>query len=412
MRWPEVPAATALNETMRAQTTRLLKEHLAQVDDQAELHVSGVVVLWSPQIAAVRLTALVPQGAKGAITHKTFYGDREGTWAAPSLDLIDPARRDDFLKTVLTRVSSQAGEDGVGDGVTAKDALTDITITPRGGLRVIIDQGIAAPLTVKNLATEIPADQAAAFLSDRGRAVVAAAQTGPEPSAASNESSSDAAGDEPSTEAATAPALPSPESVDCQARRCVALTFDDGPGPYTSHLLDELSAANVRATFFTLGQNVQAQPEVVRRAAAMGMAIGNHTWDHRDLRRLSKKQQQRELDDTERVLRPITGSTGPTLVRPPYGSFDATTKTLGHPLILWDVDTEDWKNRDVAETTRRAVEGARAGSIILMHDIHPSTVKAIPGIVKALKNKGFTLVTVPQLMGEMTPGSVIFRKNH
>ncbi len=97
-------------------------------------------------------------------------------------------------------------------------------------------------------------------------------------------------------------------------------------------------------------------------------------------------------------------------MRPPYGSYAPQTTTLGQSIILWDVDTEDWKNRSAAVTTNRALATVRSGSIILMHDIHASTVEAVPGIVAALKARGFTLVTIPQLLGSTTPGKVYTRR--
>ncbi|WP_409483156.1 polysaccharide deacetylase family protein [Arsenicicoccus dermatophilus] len=401
MRWPQVPSATALDQAVRAQVEALRKEHLDLEDGEAELHVDGGVVAWSTQVAAVRLTALVPRGAKAAITHTTTYGGRDGSWAASSQDLVAPEQQAALVSVVRHRLGLT---DELKDA-TAKDVLTDLTVTPQGGLRVVVDEGAVASVDRGVLATEVPAAQVAPMLSDRGRQVVAAVRAAPAPV-----TTTAAAPPAPTQTSGAATTAPAPSTVDCRRLSCVALTFDDGPGPYTARLLDELSAAGVRATFFTLGQNVQAQPDVVRRAVSAGMVVGNHTWDHRDLRRLDASQQRREVEDTDRVLGPILGAERPTLVRPPYGSFDATTKTLGHPLVLWDVDTEDWKNRDVAQTTRRAVDGARAGSIVLMHDIHPSTVEAVPGIVRALQAKGLTLVTVPELTGPLAPGAVVFRQ--
>ena len=101
-----------------------------------------------------------------------------------------------------------------------------------------------------------------------------------------------------------------------------------------------------------------------------------------------------------------------TLFRPPYGNHnstvDAAARNAGVAIIIWDVDTEDWKNRSTATTTSRAVSGARSGSIILMHDIHPSTAAAVPGIVAQLRAKGFVLVTVTELLGATTPGKAVF----
>ncbi|HJX44092.1 MAG TPA: polysaccharide deacetylase family protein, partial [Geodermatophilus sp.] len=199
---------------------------------------------------------------------------------------------------------------------------------------------------------------------------------------------------------------PGPD-VDCAVLACVALTFDDGPGPYTALLLDELRAAGVRATFFVVGRAAAARPDLVREAVADGHAVGNHTWSHPRLPDVGAVAVADQLDRTSAVLADLGVTT--TLMRPPYGATDATvasvTAARGHAQILWDVDTQDWRNRDVAVTTQRALAGAHPGAIVLMHDIHPSTVEAVPGIVDALRAEGYTLVTVPELLGsDLQPG--------
>ncbi len=193
--------------------------------------------------------------------------------------------------------------------------------------------------------------------------------------------------------------------VDCAVDRCIALTYDDGPGPYTSRLLDELSVAGAPATFFMLGRNAKEYPKEVARAARLGMVVADHTWDHQDLTRLSKAKQRQEVDSTAQLLERLSGNPV-TLLRPPYGAYDAAVRRLGMAVVLWTVDTQDWKNRNAATTTKRARAGARPGAILLMHDIHPTTVTATPGIIAALRKEGYTLVTVPQLLGTTTPGTV------
>nr|WP_277628123.1 polysaccharide deacetylase family protein [Arsenicicoccus dermatophilus] len=200
--------------------------------------------------------------------------------------------------------------------------------------------------------------------------------------------------------AAQAPAARPP--VDCRKVRCLALTFDDGPGKHTAAILDTLAAHKARATFFTLGPAVKAAPQTMRRMRQLGMAVGNHTWTHRQLTRLPAQTVTQEITRTTNAIRSATGA-APVAVRPPYGAFDRRTPHAGLPFVLWDVDTEDWKNRNAAVTTRRALAGARRGSIVLMHDIHPSTAQALPGIVKTLQRQGYVLVTVPELLGRMDP---------
>jgi peptidoglycan/xylan/chitin deacetylase (PgdA/CDA1 family) len=189
---------------------------------------------------------------------------------------------------------------------------------------------------------------------------------------------------------------------------CVALTFDDGPGDYTAALLDGLAARGVHATFFVLGSQVVKYPDVVARMAAEGHTIGNHSWLHPKLTNLSVEEAGWQIDATTDAVQQITG-TAPTLVRPPYGASNDTVLAVlaarGDASILWSVDTEDWRNRDAGITTQRALATA-PGAIILMHDIHPSTIQAVPGIIDQLQAAGYTLVTVPELLGPTTPGQV------
>lgn len=209
----------------------------------------------------------------------------------------------------------------------------------------------------------------------------------------------------PPVEEAAPPAPPAPP--DCAVLACVALTFDDGPGPETGRLLDLLAERGVHATFFVLGGNANAHPDLVAREVAEGHVVGNHTWGHPQLTNLADADVDSEVVRTRDAVTAITGYT-PTLVRPPYGAADARVMgrlgALGSPAILWNIDTEDWRNKDVGITTQRAVEGVTPGSIILMHDIHPTTIDAVPGIVDALRAQGFTLVTVPELFGDQPPG--------
>lgn len=144
------------------------------------------------------------------------------------------------------------------------------------------------------------------------------------------------------------------------------------------------------------------------RELAEGHVVGDHTWSHPDLRRLGSDEIADELGRTAQTVADAAGVT-PTHVRPPYGAVDEHVLQVlaarGEAAVLWDVDTEDWKNEDMAETTRRAVEGARPGAIVLMHDVHPTTVQALPGIVDQLRAAGYTLVTVPQILGDRRSGS-------
>jgi peptidoglycan/xylan/chitin deacetylase (PgdA/CDA1 family) len=197
-------------------------------------------------------------------------------------------------------------------------------------------------------------------------------------------------------------------SIDCLKVKCVALTFDDGPGAQTSKLLGMLRHADARATFFPVGEVAQRRPAELRQIAAARHEIGNHTWSHSSLTLLGGLSIFSEVDRTARKVKAITG-TRPTLVRPPYGALSGRVSSalaaLGAPAILWSVDPLDWKYRNSTTVYRNVMRQVRPGSIVLLHDIHPTTVAAVPRILSALKKKGYHFVTVSELYrGKLKPG--------
>ncbi|MDU5017216.1 MAG: polysaccharide deacetylase family protein, partial [Corynebacterium sp.] len=163
--------------------------------------------------------------------------------------------------------------------------------------------------------------------------------------------------------------------VDCA--NCVAITYDDGPGAETNRLLDKLKAKNAHASFMVIAPSAEQHPELLKRMKAEGHTIGNHTKSHRQLNTLSPEQVSQEIDAGNAAIKKATGQST-RWVRPPYGATNATvdqvTRDKGVSQALWDVDTVDWKDRNSEHVCSSAVQGARAGSIVLMHDIHPTTV--------------------------------------
>ncbi|MCH5285342.1 MAG: polysaccharide deacetylase family protein [Akkermansiaceae bacterium] len=183
----------------------------------------------------------------------------------------------------------------------------------------------------------------------------------------------------------------------------VALTFDDGPNPATTpRVLDILKRYGAKATFFVLGENAARHKDVVARAAAEGHEIGSHTWSHPQLTKMSQAEIISQLDRTAAVIQEATGRR-PAVMRPPYGATNKNVTDLvmsryGMPSIMWSVDTQDWRHPGVSVVIHRAVDRAQSGSIILLHDIHASTVAAVEGVVAGLQRRGFTLVTVSELV--------------
>jgi peptidoglycan/xylan/chitin deacetylase (PgdA/CDA1 family) len=200
--------------------------------------------------------------------------------------------------------------------------------------------------------------------------------------------------------------------IDCRVVKCVAITFDDGPGASLDRLLAALDAADARATFFVLGEVAAARPTSLRKIAAAGHEIGDHSWDHPELPSLSDDAVRAELTRTADLVERITGHR-PDLMRPPYG--EVSPRVVGilrareWPIIQWSVDPEDWKDRDADVVYRRVVTQTRPGSIVLLHDIHPTTVAAVPRILATLADRGYVFVTVSELYGRpLVPGRQYF----
>jgi peptidoglycan/xylan/chitin deacetylase (PgdA/CDA1 family) len=191
--------------------------------------------------------------------------------------------------------------------------------------------------------------------------------------------------------------------------RVVALTFDDGPGPYTPKVLDVLERFHVHATFFEIGEMLRYFSASTLRELRDGDVIGDHTETHPEMARLSAHQQREEL--FEQIARiELLGGPRPVLFRPPYGSYDATTMRELHRLhllmVLWSVDTEDYLQPGVSAIVQRALAGAHPGAIILMHDAggtRTQTIEALPTIIRRLRARGYRLVTVPQLLRDDPP---------
>jgi peptidoglycan/xylan/chitin deacetylase (PgdA/CDA1 family) len=191
--------------------------------------------------------------------------------------------------------------------------------------------------------------------------------------------------------------------------REIALTFDDGPGPYTPRVLDVLEHFHVHATFFEIGEMLRYFSASTLRELRDGDVIGDHTETHPEMARLSAHEQREEL--FEQLARiELLGGPRPLLFRPPYGSYDATTMRELHALhmlmVLWSVDTDDYLQPGVSAIVQRALAGAQPGAIILMHDAggtRTQTIEALPLIIRALRARGFELVTVPQLLHDDPP---------
>ncbi len=352
-----------------------------QITHQSEHYVSIIVHVTSYpfELSPPLLKFWTFDRASGQpITTKQLFGDRE---ERPSAALAEVQRiAADYLK------QHQMDSDVAGEAITAQDIEQFVVLDTHtigfplqvGTLLPISDGPVGVAVSVKTLMNELQNPLARAIFN--------------------------------------VPALPKPTppvpniataSQECLPQQCLAITFDDGPGPYTEQLLETLRHYNAKATFFVIGRNAAIYENTLRHILSAGHQIGNHTWHHPDLTKLDAAAIEAEIVETNSAVHMATGQ-APTIVRPPYGAINqsvlAELGRLGMASIFWSVDTRDWADRNSAIVCQRAVEGARPGSIILLHDIHKTSVEAVPCILSQLSQKGFRFVTVRQLIGHIEPG--------
>ncbi|QJU10491.1 hypothetical protein FBF26_04505 [Candidatus Saccharibacteria bacterium oral taxon 488] len=298
-----------------------------------------------------------------------------------AIKAIVAAARHDVAQTIKQRQQPEANL----DEMITKEALSNFTITDDGNtLAWPIGQASLLPSAYGEMTIKVPIAAVAKYLQNPTARKLANIPKPPEPK--------------------PAPAAPTPVNPG----KVIALTFDDGPGPYTAHLLDILDQHGAKATFFLIGSKVSAQADVLRRMHARGHQLGNHSWSHPELPKLPVHQIASEIDRTNDAIKQATGVT-PSILRPPYGAVNGVVleqlRLRSMSSILWSVDTRDWADRNSDIVCSRAVAGARPGAIILMHDIHQTSVNAVPCILNALKQQGYSFVTVQGLLGTTTPGA-------
>ena len=190
----------------------------------------------------------------------------------------------------------------------------------------------------------------------------------------------------------------------------IAMTFDDGPhATNTPRLLDMLKQRNIKATFFVVGQCAQEYPAIMKRIVAEGHEAANHSWSHPLLSKMGEGGVTDQLQKTHDTIVNTTGI-APKVMRPPYGGFTANQRgwanaKWGYKIVLWDVDPLDWKVRNAEHVKTEILRHTVAGSIVLSHDIHKSTVDAMPDTLDGLVGRGFKFVTVSELLAMDKPAA-------
>lgn len=404
--WFSLPGEPALGAAQEALVGRIVDPFIAAVApvpgaDTPELNVRPALTAVSERMLGTRISSYTYTGSAGGTSYHTQWFDLAGGKAVESRDLFKGATEWASFKSRVSELLAQ-NPWALADGLdTLDDALLNsLNFDSAGNMLVEFDELSVAPAQAGTIVISVPSGPVLPMLSESG---LAARSAGMNPVGLPSPTSHQPVlppASEPGplpVEAVTVP------KTDCTKVKCVALTFDDGPGPKTTKVLDALKTADARATFFVVGPNTVARPQVLKRMSAEGHEIGNHTWNHRLLTSLGEKAIQNELDSTDTAISKVVGH-GPTVTRPPYGAKNATTNRLTRtPVILWDVDTLDWKHRSTSKTVASALNDTRPGSIVLMHDIHPSTVAAVPKILSGLKKQGYHFVTVSELLESKHP---------
>jgi peptidoglycan-N-acetylglucosamine deacetylase len=181
--------------------------------------------------------------------------------------------------------------------------------------------------------------------------------------------------------------------------RYIALTFDDGPSKNTTpKLLDILKKYDVLATFYVLGASVEQFPDILKRISTDGHEIGNHSWDHKDFTKLGTGEILQQIEKTDALIQK-TIWIFPKTLRPPYGAYNRQVSDIAkRPIILWNTDSFDWKNRKIDSNIANVLEQSQEASIILLHDIHQSSVDSVETIIIKLTEAGYKFVTVSKLL--------------
>ena len=196
-------------------------------------------------------------------------------------------------------------------------------------------------------------------------------------------------------------------------KKVVALTFDDGPdGNTTPQALDNLAKYKIKATFFVQGKNIAGNEAILKRMQAEGHEVGNHSWNHPVLTKLSLEDAKKQITDTEDAIKNVLGKSS-KLMRPPYGAIsDDIRNSLDLSFILWDVDSLDWKSKNEAAIFTEIQHQTSDGSIILLHDIHQPSVNSLPKVIEYLQEQGYSFVTVSELLNtRLKPHEIYYSRN-
>ncbi|MGW7169523.1 polysaccharide deacetylase family protein [Streptomyces sp. NPDC054884] len=406
--YPDVPGAGAMTAAMKKDVEVRLAGFLgediggppscggADGSEGPELNVSFSFLVASGDVLGVRLTTVDRTSNADGIGTRTYWYDGAAKKYRPSPGLIADGSRDTFVSALKKGLEKREGvtpdsvDAALGDREYRDSYLDDMAFTADGDLRVDFDRDTVGLPPAGRISVTLPRAIVTPWLSDFG----SRAQT----ETTDPDDKLDLGGTRTPAPAVAAQPDPGEDTTDCSKAKCIALTFDDGPAaPETGTLLKNLAQYKARATFFVVGQNVATHPDIVRAEMKSGHEVANHSWNHPVLTNLTPAQIRSQLERTTTAIKDATGKE-PTLFRPPYGAIDDEVKaaTSLSP-VLWDMDTLDWKTHDPAKVARTVISQAEPNDVVLIHDIHPTSVAAVPEILRTLTARGYHFVTVSHL---------------
>ncbi|MGW7168562.1 polysaccharide deacetylase family protein [Streptomyces sp. NPDC054884] len=409
--YPDVPGADKMTAAMKKDVEGRLAVFLgtdiggppscggsagADGSEGPELNVSFSFLVASGDVLGVRLATVDRTSNADGVDTRAYWYDGAAQKYRPSPGLIADDSQDAFVAALKERllkregVTSDTVDMALGDQEYRDSYLDDMAFTADGDLKVDFDRGTVGLPPAGRISVTLPKATVTPWLSGFGHR--AQHQT------TDPDDKLDLGAAHTPTPTVVAQPDPGEDTTDCSKVKCIALTFDDGPAaPETGTLLKYLAPYKARATFFVVGQNVATHPDIVRAEMKSGHEIANHSWNHPVLTNLTPAQIRSQLQRTDAAIKAATGKE-PTLFRPPYGAIDDTVKaaTSLSP-VLWDMDTLDWKFHDPAKVAQTVISQAKPNDVVLIHDIHPTSVAAVPEILRTLTAHGYHFVTVSHL---------------
>jgi peptidoglycan/xylan/chitin deacetylase (PgdA/CDA1 family) len=363
---------------------------------------------------------------------RTFNIDTKTGALLSNKDILDYAQLESILAVMREEITEQYPDAADLTGEMDESWLEHITLG-HSGVITMLERGKFLPSYLGAIKVTLPYDKLGpAFILGAETAIDPSAEPAADPPATPSadppvappadppatpavDPPAESAADMPTSPAAD-PAIPTADSPPPTAespiipplsgdidplKPMIALTFDDGPSKYTLQILATLEKHGGRATFCVVGNLVDARKDTVKRAFDLGHEIIGHSWDHRDLSKLSAAEIKKQLNDTAAAIEAVIG-VYPMLYRPPYGAVSTTLKNtsgeLGFALINWSVDTMDWSSRNADKVYKAVMSDASNRAIVLCHDLYGSTADAMERVIPELISQGYQLVTVTELM--------------